>query len=171
MTKLSITQLTQVTGHIKGEGMSVTADKPKAIARLQKVVGETFGDEGLTKLLLECESAVEACKKVDELKRKGMVPEPKKEEQTMNDTNTIEAPKTEPKPEAKKRGRTASNNGRTITAIVETNPRREGTHGHKSMEIVLKAGKNGIKYEDYIAAGGRPNDLAWDLDHKSVKIV
>lgn len=66
------------------------------------------------------------------------------------------------------RGRTSEFAGKRITATVEENPRREGTFGHASMALVLK--KPGIAYEDYIAAGGRRQDLAWDLEHKWVKI-
>lgn len=59
--------------------------------------------------------------------------------------------------------------GKTIRSLVTENPRREGTHGHISMAIVIKAKE--ISYEDYRAAGGRPNDLQWDIDHKNVEIV
>jgi hypothetical protein len=45
--------------------------------------------------------------------------------------------------------------------LVEANPRREGTHGFKSFNLL----KNGMTYEEYIAAGGRNNDLRWDIDH------
>jgi hypothetical protein len=48
------------------------------------------------------------------------------------------------------------------------NPRREGTHGFNSYSILLK--HPGIKYEDYIAKGGRHNDLAWDIAHDYVKV-
>jgi hypothetical protein len=164
MTKLSINQLSQVTGYIKGEGVSATADKPKAIARLKRVVAEAFGDEALSQILLGCESAVEACKKVDGLKSKVYAPKPEEEDPTMNDNTTAEAPKTE----VKKRGRVSAHTGSTLTALVEANPRRTGTKGHASMQIILDAGKAGIKYEDYIAKGGRPNDLAWDIERKSV---
>jgi hypothetical protein len=167
MTKLSINQLTQITGHIKGEGMCATADKPKAIARLRKVTEVFLGDEKIAEELLTCDSAVEACKKVDEAKRKAILPALKEEEEEdkMNEVTTAEAVA-----EPKKRGRAASNVGRTLKAIVEANPRREGTKGHHSMGIILNAGTKGISYEDYIAAGGRSNDLSWDIEHGSVEV-
>jgi len=59
--------------------------------------------------------------------------------------------------------------GKTIRSLVTENPRREGTHGHISMAIIIKAKE--ISYEDYRAAGGRPNDLQWDIDHNNVEIV
>ena len=51
------------------------------------------------------------------------------------------------------------------------NPRREGTWGERSYNIVLEAPDNRISYEDYKRAGGRNNDLKWDYDHDFVDIV
>lgn len=48
----------------------------------------------------------------------------------------------------------------------KTNPRREGTHGHKSFSLI----KDGMTHEQYIAAGGRNNDLQWDIDHGYVEV-
>jgi hypothetical protein len=71
-----------------------------------------------------------------------------------------------------RRGRKSVYAGRIIIATVEPdqdgsifNPRREGTQGFRSMQIILVAGQ--ISYEDYIDAGGRNNDLAWDIAHGS----
>lgn len=47
-----------------------------------------------------------------------------------------------------------------------SNPRKEGTHGHRSFEIV----EDGMLVADYLKAGGRRNDLAWDVDHGFVKL-
>lgn len=68
-----------------------------------------------------------------------------------------------------RKGRTSSFKGKTILLAhaVKSNPRREGTHGHKSMEIVMNA-KNGVTYEEYVKLGGRRQDLAWDLQHEYV---
>ena len=165
MTKMSINQLTQITGHLKGEGMSAARDKAAAISRLLSVAQSLGIADKDAKTLLDAESAVDGCKLADKLKRMAIPPAPEKEEEPMNTTAAEK-----PVEEAKKRGRAASNAGRTLVAKVETNPRREGTHGHKSFSIILAAGKKGIKHEDYIAAGGRNNDLAWDIEHDSVSI-
>lgn len=54
--------------------------------------------------------------------------------------------------------------GKTIKPKRSVNPRQKaGGHGWNSFNILL-ANPDGIKYEDYIAAGGRPQDLRWDLD-------
>lgn len=67
-----------------------------------------------------------------------------------------------------KRGRKSSNNGLKLypkEGLTE-NPRREGTHGHKSMQIILD--NPGISYEEFIAQGGRAQDLRWDMLHGTV---
>lgn len=56
--------------------------------------------------------------------------------------------------------------GRKITKLVKDNPRQKGTHGFRSFALI----KNGMTYEQYLAAGGRRNDLAWDLGHRYVKV-
>lgn len=78
--------------------------------------------------------------------------------------------KKEPSTETRK-GRTSSFHGKVIRLApgITTNPRREGTHGYKSMEIIMKS-KVGVIYEDFIRQGGRRQDLAWDLAHGNVVI-
>lgn len=61
--------------------------------------------------------------------------------------------------------------GKTLIGKKEVNPRRPGSHGFKSYEIIREAGPKGIAYEDFIAKGGRGNDLRWDIDHKWVEIA
>ena len=67
-----------------------------------------------------------------------------------------------------KRGRKSNFAGKKLYPAegIKENPRREGSHGHKSMEIIMK--HNGITYDDFVAAGGRPQDLAWDIAHNNV---
>jgi hypothetical protein len=65
-------------------------------------------------------------------------------------------------------GRVSSHAGKHIFILTEgkKNPRREGTHGHRSFSLI----KEGMLVEDYFTAGGRSNDLAWDIDHKFVEV-
>ena len=63
-------------------------------------------------------------------------------------------------------GRTSAFAGKKITKLVKDNPRREGTFGFKSFALI----KNGMTYEAYLEAGGRRNDLAWDVEHKYVEV-
>lgn len=71
-----------------------------------------------------------------------------------------------------KRGRAAGTGefaGKTVFAKKDVNPRRIGTAGFKSFEII-RGKKDGVPYADYIAAGGRPNDLRWDIEHKWAEV-
>lgn len=47
-----------------------------------------------------------------------------------------------------------------IHHLTSENPRRPGTHGHRSWEIA----EQNPAIEDYIKAGGRMNDLRWDIE-------
>jgi hypothetical protein len=71
-----------------------------------------------------------------------------------------------------RRGRNSMLDGRMFKAKegLTENPRRSGTKGHASFAIIM-ASPNGIKYEDYLAAGGRRVDLAWDLVHGNVEVA
>lgn len=82
-------------------------------------------------------------------------------------TTKAKKPKAE-KSEGTGRGRTSQYSGMLLKSDLATNTRREGTHGHKSLGIILAAGKSGILYEDYIAKGGRLNDLNWDINKDNV---
>ena len=91
---------------------------------------------------------------------------------------TPREPDTAPRPNDKsagtgtgaKRGRKSRFAGRKIVLIKRDNPRRPGTHGWRSYEILRDAGRRNLTYEQYIEAGGRSNDLAWDLDKGHVEV-
>lgn len=73
------------------------------------------------------------------------------------------ATKQEASSEEGTRGRSSAAEGKRIYKVGEfkkTNPRREGTHGFKSWEAISK---DGISYDDFIAAGGRNRDLMHDV--------
>ena len=88
------------------------------------------------------------------------------------------APKAEKSPKSEaaegngRRGRNSMFDGRKFKAKdgLTTNPRRAGTNGFTSFEILL-ANPEGLQYEDYLAAGGRRVDLAWDLAHDNVAVI
>lgn len=85
--------------------------------------------------------------------------------------STKRSPKTEGS-EAANRGRKAGTGefaGKTIFALKEVNPRRSGTFGFKSYEI-LQGKPEGVAYTDYLAAGGRPQDLRWDIARKWAEV-
>lgn len=64
-------------------------------------------------------------------------------------------------------GRTSMYSTKRIIKLVKTNPRREDTHGYNSWELLRK----GMTYEQYIEAGGRRVDLAWDILKGNVKLA
>jgi hypothetical protein len=67
----------------------------------------------------------------------------------------------------RKRGRKSEFTGKYIYKLAASNPRREGTHGHKAFEALM----DGMTYEQYLAAGGGRNHLAWDLEHRHVELL
>lgn len=75
------------------------------------------------------------------------------------------------------RGRKSPNAGKRLFSTVQmdmageiANPRKAGSHGYKSMAILIAAGSDGILYEEYISQGGRPQDLAWDIAHGNARV-
>jgi hypothetical protein len=53
-----------------------------------------------------------------------------------------------------------------IHLLRQNNPRKPGTHGWKSWNLV----KEGMTVSQYLAAGGRKNDLSWDINHGWAKL-
>tara|TARA_Y100000310_G_scaffold284225_1_gene306863 strand:- start:899 stop:1282 length:384 start_codon:yes stop_codon:yes gene_type:complete len=66
------------------------------------------------------------------------------------------------------RGRPAAYAGKTIHPVSKTNPRQPGSFGWHSFEAILKS--PGLTYEQYLASGGRNNDLRWDVAHEFVEV-
>lgn len=101
----------------------------------------------------------------------------KKAEAEKAEAKKAEAEKTESKKAPAKKGDGRNNNpgrksklhGKTIKPAVKENPRREGTHGHRSFAILL-ANPKGMKVEDYLNKGGRMNDLNWDIERDRVAV-
>lgn len=54
-----------------------------------------------------------------------------------------------------------------IEKLVEANPRRVGTAGHKSWELL----QPDMTVGQFLEAGGRMNDLLWDVDKLKLKLV
>jgi hypothetical protein len=64
-------------------------------------------------------------------------------------------------------GRPSKFNGKKIVKLVNENPRRSGTHGHKTFQLY----GGGKTYDAVIKAGGRRQDVAFDLAKKYIKLV
>ncbi len=93
----------------------------------------------------------------------------KKENKTVMNKKTAAAIKAgkgkKEKPSAKKAtGEKGTRNGslldHTLHKLAGENPRREGTHGAKSWEVI----KNGMTYRDAIDAGARNKDIRHDVN-------
>lgn len=56
--------------------------------------------------------------------------------------------------------------GKRIYKAVKENPRKKGTNGFKSFELL----QDGMTFEEYKIAGGRNQDLLWDVKHKFVEV-
>ena len=69
------------------------------------------------------------------------------------------------------RGRKSQYKGKVLRTTVTENPRREGTKGHRSMTIIMDAGKKGIAHSEFIEKGGRNNDLGWDIARDRVELA
>jgi|SRR5687768_6660029 len=97
---------------------------------------------------------------------------PEPQEAKKNERAPKEPGKTAPQEEPGTRGRKPGSGkfaGKVIVPRKETNPRRAGTFGFKSFEII-KGRIEGVPFEEYIKSGGRPKDLQWDIDHKWAEV-
>lgn len=63
-------------------------------------------------------------------------------------------------------GPRSQHSGKKLYKRVDENPRKKNTAGWHSFRIIV----NGMTYEQYRLAGGRTNDLAWDIDHGCVEV-
>lgn len=70
---------------------------------------------------------------------------------------SISPPKEPKAPRAPRQGKMA---GMVIRLIEKANPRKPGTSGHRSRELIT----DGMTVEAYLAAGGIKRDLEWDID-------
>ena len=61
--------------------------------------------------------------------------------------------------ETTNKGRSSQFAGMTIIRNYEANPRRAGSIGHASYEMIT----DGMSYEDYIKAGGRGADILYGV--------
>jgi CRISPR/Cas system CSM-associated protein Csm5 (group 7 of RAMP superfamily) len=69
------------------------------------------------------------------------------------------------------RGRKSKFNNKRIVSIVDnvTNPRRKGSHGFRSYQMILD--NPNIAYEEFLRLGGRRQDLAHDVIMKRFKVI
>lgn len=180
---LSLKQLLLIHNHLAPElGTKKFADKESAVRRTLEVIrvfaqkqSETATAEDYT-IQLHPEGSDEQLLDVfgiDDEPEGSNPTEAEVAEGQKQETLNPPAPTGEPVEPKGNRGRkvgTSKLAGTKFAPTKEVNPRRAGTHGWHSYNILL-ANPAGIEYSEYIAAGGRANDLAWDISHKYVKQV
>lgn len=194
--KLSIAkldELARLTTDAPTIGRSST--KPKAIERLGKLLCEKMGDEEGTKFLASLsqldpqdEEAFEAVR-LDICEDTGQpAPEPMPSVAATASGNDGDAQNGSPSGKGTGRakrsptsgaggsGKTSAFAGKQLFPTVKSdeagtpiNPRRSGSWGYRSLAIII--GQPGITYEEFLAAGGRRVDLAWDVKHGSVRVA
>lgn len=89
---------------------------------------------------------------------------------------SVEAPVVAPVA-SKGRGRPATAGGKKLFFVIPSqkqrplhepiNPRRPNSHGYRSLQIIID--NPGITTEEFVAKGGRLNDLRWDISYNRVK--
>lgn len=68
----------------------------------------------------------------------------------------------------KQSARPSKFSGKELWPTCDVNPRKEGTWGHKSYSIIMD--RPGIRYEEFLEAGGRLNDLQWDFARGRIEL-
>lgn len=83
---------------------------------------------------------------------------------TLPDRNTI----TDAPAAAKSaRGRKPTAMGKRLTPLISKNPRRQDSSGFRSLQIIIT--NPGISTEQFVAQGGKLNDLRWDIAKGNVR--
>ena len=60
----------------------------------------------------------------------------------------------------------AAPDGRRITVLAPTNPKRPGSAAHARFALY----RTGMTVAEFVAAGGRAVDLNWDVPHKFIRV-
>ncbi len=80
-------------------------------------------------------------------------------------------PVAEPEPAGEsRRGRPGKFAGKHIRPMIAENGYQPGGYRHRSLEIVLAAGNEGIPFENYEEQGGRREELGWHLNRGNVEL-
>jgi len=106
-------------------------------------------------------------KVLEALATPGTVPEPSPVAGSIAPASEGDATPATPQPKAEPKARTGKLAGHTILRLTETNPRKPGTSGARSWDLVTE----GMTVEQFLAAGGVRRDLEWDVDHKWTAVV
>lgn len=138
-----------------------SSDKVKAATRLAKELSAALKKEDVTSEMIEImkQPGIDCATGVLHGLLNEVDSEPAKAANEASDPPKAKKPSKAP---SAANGKRATFNGRKLYPLVKDNPRRAGSHGFASMAIILKS--PGITYEAFIKAGGRRNDLTWDIN-------
>lgn len=152
---------------------------PCSVRNLVRLTGKS--DSGIRKVLAENTDIVQCRKDSTGTNVFWIDPErvlPTAEQQEVTETVASEpsaAPEvqsttseTDPAQIGLKPGRKALGAGKRLFPADANNPRRKGSHGFHSLQVVID--NPGINHEDYLTMGGRNNDLRWDITHGNVLV-
>jgi hypothetical protein len=184
---LSGNQIAMLTGRIMGRPSARPATKGAAAARLAQAIGarasrtvaektlrdlQDIGHFGgaeeivakfMAKVAAEDGGETKAAPKKLAAKEASKAPTKKAPASPKAEANGAEGE------EAGRRGRKSVLLGKRLVAKVAENPRRQGSHGFRSIQLILDAGPKGIATESFIELGGRLKDAQWDIAHNYVE--
>ena len=172
--ELSRTYLTNLDNGLTGGDKKPAKDVAAATSRLFTTLERLTDEATATKLMDRLKKATTEADGTDIIAEALTAPKSKsnvKGEAEAAKKSNAKEPKAPKEPKAAKtpkeakepKGRASANKTIHIATADGVNPRRAGTNGWNSFEIVRK--NDGLTYAAYIAAGGRPKDLAWDIEH------
>lgn len=158
-TERAIAALEKAT---KAKSKKASRKSPKA-HRLSR----TTGDSATTAIVVDLDAPKETAPSRKSRGRKASSETPK-----ASKNNRSKAKATPPVSEevtqafSHRKGRKPANLEKVIKVLVEGNPRKEGTHGHKAFALYTP----GMTVGAYFLAGGASNHFNWDLAHGFISI-
>ena len=180
-SELTNMDIAQLTSSINGKPTTRPRDKASAIKALETAMKDRLGAVGCSELgrILSQPNFLTAHHELGLLCEQedgdgpgvasGGAGEPEVTVHVGEGAEAVDAPPASP--ETKRgRGRLPTGHGKRLfpAARLEGNPRRVGSHGHKSLQIIID--HPGISLEDFLVKGGRTVDLRWDIRQVNVRM-
>lgn len=179
----TIAQIDALSMEITGTELGKSRDKIAALNRFERLWNAAFAGKSHQRMkpqqVLD-ETPFEDAFSIVGSQKNAHAREFKGEEHMEDQKNATEEPISGSNEETPKEGEVAAPKatpGRlseedVIFTELEENPRREGSKGHQSFQILLDAGVGArITVGKFLEAGGRRNDLRWDIDKGNIKLA
>lgn len=166
-TKASLTELARFYNQLTGSNIKKFSDRESAVKRVWDAA--IAAQENY-----DAQQPGPDAQKADAPEAQGEQTEQEQGNSQPDDASQpVVAPVIDNDAATKRRGRkpgTGQFAGKTVFAKKGVNPRRVGTKGWHSYNILIGKMTEGVPYADYIAAGGRAVDLDWDIKHKFAEV-